>query len=249
MIDRNVFIYWTGKDYPLIRIFRILMQKHQYSGKGYKLHYINDSNLSEYLNFIPENFDNLIPAHKADFIRIFVLNRFGGIWLDSDNLIMNNLDYYFEILEQYRGFFLKQKEISISFFGSVKDNPYLIEWITRSKKKIEIKDKLSWEEIGLDIVKSINKELPQLLTDIKILDAYKHAYPVEWYKCLEEFCLKPYNNYTNLITEERKDLVILVNSVYKHLESLSVQEIISSNMPLNYFINQSLINSDKNKWN
>ncbi len=245
---RNVFIYWTGKDYSLIRIFRILIQKHQYSGKGYQLHFINDTNLNDYIEYIPEGFDNLRPAHKSDYIRVSVINRFGGIWLDSDNLVMSNLDYYFDIIESGTGFFVKQQQISIAFFGSKKDNPFLIEWLARSRHKIERGVKLRWTEIGTDIVESIIEEYPGLLTGMEILDAYRHVFPVEWDKCLDEFCLKPYDNYRNLITVERSDLIILVNSVYKHLANLSVEEIISLKMPINYFINKSLTNTDIGKW-
>jgi hypothetical protein len=224
------------------------MFKHQKSGKGYKLHFINDKNLYEYLDNIPKNFYKLRPAHKADYVRVSVVNKYGGIWLDSDMIIINSLDFYFDLLNEYNSFFYRQiftpqkEKFEISFFGSKKDNPILIEWISMSNRIIANTTKLSWEEIGQDLLQQIYWEYPNLFENAKILDAKKQMYPVDWKNCVDEFCLKPYDNYINLIPEERCDVIMLVNSVYKHLKDMKFEDIISSKMPLNYFINESLLN-------
>jgi hypothetical protein len=247
-MERNVFIYWIGKDYSLIRILRDLMFKHQESGKGYKLHYINPSNIKNYLPNTPRCFDQLLPAHQADFLRINVLNTYGGIWLDSDILIMNNLDYYFDLLKIYSSFFQKQEVISISFFGSRKNNPIMLEWISRAEKLLNAKgNKINWSDIGSNMIEKIRADMPDLFNNTKIINAYDHSYPVKWNQCLEQFCLKNYDNYLNLIPKERNDLIILVNSVYKFLEKKSEEEILNSKMPLNYFLNKSFQNLEKPK--
>ena len=228
----------------MIKILRDLMFKHQNSGNKYKLHFINEKNINDYLDQKPSFFQNLLPAHQADYLRINVLNKFGGIWLDSDVLIMNNLDYYFELLEKYDGFFQKRKLISISFFGSRKNNLVLKEWNKRATNLLTQKNgKINWTDIGTTMIEKIYKDQPEFFKNIKILNAYEHSYPVHWSQCVEEFCLKPYDNYKSLITKERNDLIILVNSVYKFLENKTEEEILNSKMPLNYFLNQSLKNS------
>ena len=104
----NVYLYWVGKEYKLISILRKLIYLHSKSGKGYEVILITDKNVNEDIK-VPEYFDKLCPAHQADFVRVNVICDFGGIWLDSDTLVIENLDSLFEILANKDGFFIKQK--------------------------------------------------------------------------------------------------------------------------------------------
>lgn len=91
-MNRNIYTYWTGKEYKFINILRNLILLHSKSGKGYNFHLITPDNISDYIDDIPDYFYSLQPAHQADFIRIDVICNNGGIWLDSDTLVMNSID-------------------------------------------------------------------------------------------------------------------------------------------------------------
>jgi hypothetical protein len=56
---------------------------------GWKPVYLNDKNLDDYIPkwAFPENYSNLIQAHKADWIRLYLLYRYGGCWLDCSIII------------------------------------------------------------------------------------------------------------------------------------------------------------------
>ncbi len=41
------------------------------------------------------------------------MNKYGGIWLDTDVLVMNNFDDLFEIFEENEGFFLCEDKTKI----------------------------------------------------------------------------------------------------------------------------------------
>jgi FkbM family methyltransferase len=71
-------------------------------------------------------------------------------------------------------------------------------------------------------------------------------YPVNWNKCVSELLDKPYDNYKTII-REYQPLIVLVNSVYKKLESITEYEILNGNMPINYFIKKSIENKGINK--
>ena len=66
-----------------------------------------------------------------------------------------------------------------------------------------------------------------------------HIYRKYWQN---EFIKKPYDNYRK-ITRDFQPVVVLVNSVYKKLEKMSVEEIKKKQMPMNYFINKSYENN------
>ena len=60
------------------------------------------------------------PTHQADFVRVNVICDYGGIWLDSDTLVLDSLDSLFDILETKSGFFIKQNNSHLcnGIFGS-----------------------------------------------------------------------------------------------------------------------------------
>ena len=99
MKSRNVYIYWVGNEYTLISILRKFIYLHSTNGKGYTVHLITDKNIGEYISDIPSYFHSLCPANQADFVRVTVICDRGGIWLDSDTLVMDTFDTLFDILE------------------------------------------------------------------------------------------------------------------------------------------------------
>jgi len=60
-------------------------------------------------------------------------------------------------------------------------------------------------------------------------------YPVNWSNCVDEFITKPYDNYKT-IENNFQPLIVLVNSVYKELETKTEDEILNNNIPLKFFI-------------
>ena len=73
MNERNVFLYWIGKEYKLILLLRTLIYLHSTNGKGYRVHLITDKNITEYITNIPDYFKTLLPAHQADGSRFNLL--------------------------------------------------------------------------------------------------------------------------------------------------------------------------------
>lgn len=248
METRNVFLYWVGKEYKLISILRNLIYLHSTNGKGYKVNLITDKNINEYIKNIPNYFNDLCPAHQADFVRVNVICDYGGIWLDSDTLVLNSLDTLFDYVENNNGFFIKDTTGSIlnTIFGSKSNTPLMIEWKIEMIKILEVKHSIiSWVEIGTGILERLYIEKPSLYADYKMFNGFDNLYPVNWDKCEIEFIDKPYKNYKTII-RTYQPLVILVNSVYKNLENKTEKEILEGNMPINYFINKSFENGKKN---
>jgi SAM-dependent methyltransferase len=246
MDERNVYIYWVGKEYTLISILRNLIYLHSTSGKGYKVHLITDKNINEYIGDVPSYFNKLLPAHQADFVRVNVICDFGGIWLDSDTLVLHTLDSLFDLIENNDGFFIKQNNDILfnGIFGSKKQTPLMLQWKTNLLKVLnDKKENILWAEIGNLMLKNIYDTNSLLYNNYKIFNGLDNLYPVNWDSCVNEFIEKSYDNYKNII-REYQPLIVLVHHVYKHLEYKTEKEILEGIMPLNYFINLSLINSN-----
>jgi hypothetical protein len=244
MESRNIYLYWVGKEYRLISILRKLIHLHSTNGIGYKVHLITDKNIKDYIKNIPDYFYTLSPNHQSDFVRINVICDYGGIWLDSDTIVLSSLDSLFDFIESKNGFFIKEDNTTLcpGVFGSRANTPLMVELKTEMMKILDKKqDKMRWAEISCDMLQNLYNKNSRLYDNYKIFNGLDNLYPVNWDKCVNEFIEKPYNNYKTII-RKYQPFVIIVNSVYKILENKSEKEILEGNMPINYFINKSFEN-------
>jgi mannosyltransferase OCH1-like enzyme len=244
---RNIFLYWTGKEYTLITILRNLIKLHSTNGKGYQVILIDHNNIRNYIQDIPDCFNKLSPAHQADFVRVHVICDYGGIWLDSDTLVIHSLDCLFDIVENQDGFFIKQNNKGLwnGIFGSQKNTPLMVKWKKNMLKKLlNKKENIDWNDIGGKILKNIYSYHPTLYDNYHIFNGLDNLYPVNFDRCEKEFIEKPFENYKTIV-RNFQPLVVLVNSLYKRLENMTEEEILNGKMPLNYFINKSFDNVNK----
>ena len=243
MESNNIFLYWVGAEYKLISILRNLIYLHSTNGKGYKVTLITDKNINDYIPNIPDYFNNLCPAHQADFVRVNVICDYGGIWLDSDTLVLDTLDPLFELVNKKQGFFIRENNEILwnGIFGSQPNTPLMIEWKNQMITLLNLKQGLiDWADIGCTMLQNIYNTNVSLYNNYEIFNGLDNMYPVNWNNCVSEFINKPYDNYKTLI-RTYQPLVVLVNSVYKAIEHMTEQEILEGNMPLNYFINKSVV--------
>ena len=224
----NVYIYWEGFEYKLIKKLRELMYLHIPN-----LIFITDKNVKNFVKVFPDSYENLSIAHKADFVRVSVICDYGGIWLDSDTLVMENLDELIKIIEEKDGFFIRENNENIcnGVFGSKSNTALMLEWRRQIFEILNNTDsKIGWNDIGSKILKNIDSTL---LANYEIFYGLDNMYPVNWPNASKEFLKSPYFNYKKI---ERKfqPLIILVNSVYKDYENLT-----EFKCPIEYFLKQS----------
>ncbi len=241
----NIYLYWTGNEYKFIKILRQLIYMHSTSGKGYKVNLINHDNVKEYIPYLPDYFYKLNPAHQADFVRVCVLCDRGGIWLDSDTLVVDKLDDLFNNIVIKDGFFIKEgTSICNGIFGTKPNTELMKQWKKAMLDRLNKDINIEWIEIGSSILTNFYNNNPEYFNKYHIYEGNTDMYPVIWNNCVEEYLNKPYNNYKN-IEKPFQPLIVLVNSVYKDLDKYSMKEIYQGKRPLNYFIEKSYKNKFK----
>ena len=243
--NNNLFLYWEGYEYKLIKKLRDLIYLHSTNGNGYTVNLITPNNLNKYVSELPACFNDLLPAHRADYIRVYVICKYGGIWLDSDVLVLDKLDDLFNIINQKDGFFIKQNNTELwnGVFGSKPNTNFMIEWLKQINTVLQNKkSNIDWTEIGNDLQKNIEINHPNFLNNYKIFNGLDNMYPINWDNCEEEFLLKPYDNYKNIL-RDFQPIVILCNIIYKEYEKEKYYN--NNNIPLMYFINKSTENMKK----
>lgn len=240
---RNVFTYWEGEQPSLVELLIELMRLHSKDAAHYNFKCLSkDQFLSEY-DDVPDCFDSLSYAHQADVVRVWALMRHGGIWLDSDTLVMNSLSSLFEkAFDKKAGFFVTQNNQNLcnGVFGSKSSTDLLAAWKKHIQNHLLIHGpNIEWEAIGNQFLAETFVAKPELFNDYIIFDGLSTMYPVNWDKCVDLFLDEPYSTWKNL-AREYQPLIVLVNSVYKALGSHSKEQLLESEYPLNYFIGKSL---------
>ncbi|WP_139420673.1 glycosyltransferase family 32 protein [Chryseobacterium mulctrae] len=166
-IPKIIWIYWDPiKDSPLVDI---CLQQIQILHPDYKVNIVNKDTLSSFLQNVPQKNDALPFANYSDIIRLALLEKYGGIWIDASILITNNLDWVFNFKNDYKtdviGFFA-------DFITTDLDFPILETWfLAASKNNHFIKD---WYYEYLSCYTSDNPEV------------YYKDIPQEWIQGIDE---------------------------------------------------------------
>ena len=242
-MEKNVFTYWTGKEFKLVKLLREIIIHFSTVGKGYKLHLITDKNATDYFTDLPVGWKTLAPAHQADVIRIWAVCKYGGIWMDADTLILTNLDCLWDFKDGF--LILENNEILCNgVFGLPKNSPIAQTW--KNKVEITLKEhfksntNLTWSGIGSSILCSLSLEFPSLFKQVKLLNGLDTVYPVNWDRCTEAYLMNPYSDYKKYI-RKWQPFLILVNSVYRSIEPIPLDIIKNGKkFPLQYFLQTTL---------
>jgi len=85
--SNNIWSYWEGPTFPLLDLCRETMLRHN---PGAVL--LGPEELDKLRPFDRDlDFSQRCIAHKSDYIRFFLLNQYGGMWVDADCIVMRPL--------------------------------------------------------------------------------------------------------------------------------------------------------------
>jgi Capsular polysaccharide synthesis protein len=145
---------------------------------------VTPENLSEHLPDVPREI-LAIPelAHKADMLRAMLVARHGGMWLDSDALVLKPLDHLFRWLDDYDFVAFRSSErwrwwrakVRVNCFLSRPGGVVVSEWVRRQHEKLP-RTRFDWNEIGADMLDRICREHGKI---VKVLP-FETICPVSW---------------------------------------------------------------------
>lgn len=78
---------------------------------------LTEENINNYIHKdeYPDNYNGLAHCHKADWIRLYLLNKYGGVWLDA-SIIINSRDRFNAI---YDASIEKKSQVTAYYLGDV----------------------------------------------------------------------------------------------------------------------------------
>jgi len=93
-LPKIIWVFWDKEELPK-NISLIINNNKNKLGNEWIINVLNDNNIKNYLdiNTFPNNYINLEIQHKADYLRLKLLEKYGGIWMDA-SIIINSKDEF-----------------------------------------------------------------------------------------------------------------------------------------------------------
>ena len=176
-MDRTLWIYWenapgTVQPPPHIRLCHRIMRARA-TQDGYALQLVTPENVRNYLPDLPTRLAliallprgriealffrarrrNAAIALRADYIRAFLLERHGGIYIDSDAVVLGDIKPYFEEVER-AGFLVTRRSshgkthASVGFYGSIAGGTVIREYAEALRRRLTGPLDYDWNEVG-----------------------------------------------------------------------------------------------------
>ncbi len=171
----NVFAFWES-DEEIPAYLELCKKTWHKNIPNCEIHIINYNNINQYIEGI-YNLESLkkIPlAMQSDIISAAILEKFGGLFLDIDSVVTDDLFKIFNTIstEKLIAFGNERKAIHIAVLYSKKPNNRILrEWRkgAQEKLRIDIPIKMNWDYFGNSIVEPFFNN-PEYYKDCYIIE-------------------------------------------------------------------------------
>ena len=132
-IPKIVWSYWNNDTLPYDISLIVNNNKKKLEGWNYIV--LTPSNINEYVFEQHKSKDTVSPEHYADWLRLYLLDKYGGVWMDISIILNKNFDdLYIKSLElnsELSGF-------NASHFNTTKEYPVIENWFIMAPRGSEV---------------------------------------------------------------------------------------------------------------
>jgi FkbM family methyltransferase len=183
---------------------------------------------------------NLCTAHRADFIRAFLLAKFGGLWVDADCVVMRSLLPLMKFLNEYdfigykeRGGYVSNNfmgakqgsEIAIAYYNcvcSILRSGKTLEWLTLGSNALTAtinEISIPWYELEVGLIQPICWSEPEAFFETRNDDGHERA------SNSSSYCYMLSANMTNGFVQQHPSKHLLdENTFFRYLLKKSSQQ-------------------------
>jgi len=129
-----IWIYWAQGFQNAPLLVKKVVESWKKCNPEWDVLLLDDKNINDFIKISlkEENWNNMPMAHRADLIRLMLLEKYGGIWSDATVYCMKPLDCWIDEVMQ-EGFFAfyrpsNYRLISSWFLAAEKDNKIVKTW-------------------------------------------------------------------------------------------------------------------------
>lgn len=102
-IPKKIWIYWDDVgNMPLL--VEKCIEKISYLNDDFEIIFLSENNIDYYIPTIHKfNFPKI--QHKSDYIRLYLLSKYGGVWIDSSIIFYKPLDFFIKMMKEKKSNF------------------------------------------------------------------------------------------------------------------------------------------------
>jgi hypothetical protein len=152
-----IWTYWENRYGPAMPPYLgLCLDSVRRHAGGAHLVVVRPETLTDYVSSRPTGFDALLPAHKADYLRVRLLHDHGGMWIDADTIVFADLVANFLChLDNAELVFLGSSGLSQSFFASRARGAFVADCLARMHDVLAGGGGLRWSSLGADILRPV----------------------------------------------------------------------------------------------
>lgn len=128
-IPKVIWMYWDGSRVPLL--VERCVENIKALNPDHLVHFLTPDSLRDFVEFLPRGLQDVNSAKKADWLRLYLLSRYGGVWLDATVVLNESLDWIHREKSQsdsdFIGFYMKNQTDDFRF-------PMMESWFMASTK-------------------------------------------------------------------------------------------------------------------
>jgi hypothetical protein len=145
-IPRIIWSYWHSEEQPLV-VQRCLANWARHNAH-YEIRMVSGQTLGRYVpaSERPGDFERMPPARQSDWLRLYFLHRYGGIWLDASIILTQSLNWLRDAQASdgahYVGFYLDryttqpQRPVIDSWcMAAPAGSPFIADWLAEFSGK------------------------------------------------------------------------------------------------------------------
>lgn len=125
-IPKKIWMYWDSPQKSDFVDFCIYNAKKKCP--DYEIIVLNSKNISKYIE-LPQFKKGLKTAIVADYIRLSLLKKYGGIWMDASILLTENFDWFLSRMNGFENFVFYTDECTTNF-----DKPIIENWFIAARE-------------------------------------------------------------------------------------------------------------------
>jgi hypothetical protein len=86
-LPKVIWQFWDKEELP--PMIQMIKENNAKKLHGWKIQLLNENTMGDYVSSsdIPPGYNNLGAAHKADWLRLYLLKKYGGVWMDASIII------------------------------------------------------------------------------------------------------------------------------------------------------------------
>ncbi|OTG83213.1 hypothetical protein B9T31_14075 [Acinetobacter sp. ANC 4558] len=136
-LPKNIWLYWDGEIPELVsRCIQVIKDKNP----AFKVTVLNAENLEQFCDTQYCNIQGIALQHKTDLVRLNLLYKFGGIWLDASTILNRDLNWIEALMHEYQAelfsYYRKNNTTVLEYpvienwlLASVKGNIFIKQWL------------------------------------------------------------------------------------------------------------------------